>query len=340
MLGNAALDPEVSFERPYRRHRGDVYRFLLRDLGSPEDAEDVTQTAFLNAYRALDRGERPERPHAWLLTIARNVSNRRYRTLSRRPREVAFDPDLTQAVVDDDMPTAEEIRRALGGLPQRQQAALVLREVLGLSYAEVAEELDSTTSAVETLLFRARRAFRERLENRRVLGLIPAALLGRFGSLFRGQAAVKTAGAVSAAVLSTGVAVETGLLPGMAAAASRSPTHASAVRATPGAQVADAAPSVSRLVHRSSPSAKPAAVHRAGKHKRKGHPGQAPGAGVTSTGTSSSGSGNSGGSLPAVDPSTIVQQVQQTVSSLSGGSGVPVLAGVPVPPLPSPPPLP
>jgi len=337
VLGSPALDPEVSFERLYRRHRGDVYRFLLRDLGSPEDAEDITQTAFLNAYRALDRGERPERPHAWLLTIARNVSNRRYRTISRRPREVAFDPDLIQAAVDDDMPTAGEIRRALGGLPQRQQAALVLREVLGLSYEQVAEELDTSTSAVETLLFRARRAFRERLESRPVLGLIPAALMGRFGSFFRGQAAVKAAGAVSAAVLSTGVAVENGLLPGMAAAAPRSGAHASAVGATP--QVADVERSSSGLVHASSPSAKPAAGHHTGKHKRKGHPGREPGAGGTSTSTSSSGSGTSGGSLPAVDPSTVVQQVEQTVSNVSGGSGVPVLPGVPDPPLPLPPPL-
>src|SRR2546423_15535475 len=112
VLGSAALDPEVSFERLYRRHRGDVYRFLLRDLGSPEDAEDVTQAAFLNAYRALDRGERPERPQAWLLTIARNVSNRRFRTLSRRPRETRLDPELLESAAAAEGPNAGEIRRA------------------------------------------------------------------------------------------------------------------------------------------------------------------------------------------------------------------------------------
>ncbi len=71
---------DLAFERLYRQHRGDVYRFVLRDVRNPEEAEDVTQTAFLNAYRAIQHGEEPERPRAWLLD---HRPERRARALSR-----------------------------------------------------------------------------------------------------------------------------------------------------------------------------------------------------------------------------------------------------------------
>ncbi|MGH3052942.1 MAG: RNA polymerase sigma factor, partial [Gaiellaceae bacterium] len=55
-----------SFEHLYRRHRRDVYGFALRAVRDPDEAEDVTQAAFLNAYRALHRGDHPQKPRAWL----------------------------------------------------------------------------------------------------------------------------------------------------------------------------------------------------------------------------------------------------------------------------------
>ncbi|MGH3045539.1 MAG: RNA polymerase sigma factor, partial [Gaiellaceae bacterium] len=91
------LEQERSFEHLYRRHRRAVYAYVLRDLRNPDDAEDVTQTAFLNAFRALRDGTAPERPRAWLLTIARNVCRRRFRLGSGQPQELELDPELTAA---------------------------------------------------------------------------------------------------------------------------------------------------------------------------------------------------------------------------------------------------
>ena len=155
-----------SFERLYQRHVGDVYRYALAVMRNQADAEDVTQTTFLNAYRAFESGQRPEKPQNWLIAIAHNVCRQRFRQSARRPTEVAFDDDIGTQLVEpeDDAPTGEDIRRALGHLAFNQRAALVMRELEGRSYAEIAEILELSPSAVETLIFRARRALREQLE--------------------------------------------------------------------------------------------------------------------------------------------------------------------------------
>ena len=154
-----------SFERIYRKHVGDVYRYALAVLRQPADAEDVAQTTFLNAYRAYQRGERPRNAQNWLIAIAHNVCRQRFRQAQRRPDEVEFDDRVGDIVPEEERgPRAEDIQRALGHLAFNQRAALVMRELEGRSYAEIAEILETSVSAVETLLFRARRALREQLE--------------------------------------------------------------------------------------------------------------------------------------------------------------------------------
>jgi RNA polymerase sigma factor (sigma-70 family) len=154
------------FERLYRAHVQDVYRYALMVLRNPTDAEDVTQTTFLKAYRALQKGDRPRHGRRWLITIAHNTCRTRLRDAKRRPQEVALEPDLAgSAPRDEDVDVdVRELVQALGALSFNQRAALVMRELEGRSYAGIAQMLDVSTSAVETLLFRARRALREQLE--------------------------------------------------------------------------------------------------------------------------------------------------------------------------------
>src|SRR3954464_11819882 len=83
--------PTRTLERLYRHHAGDVYRTAIALLRNPQEAEDATQTAFLNAYRALMRGEKPRDSRSWMLAIAHNVVRMRNRPLSRRPSELPFD---------------------------------------------------------------------------------------------------------------------------------------------------------------------------------------------------------------------------------------------------------
>ena len=158
------LNSDRAFERLYRKHAGDVYRYALVVMRNESDAEDVTQTTFMNAYRAMERGERPRQPQNWLITIAHNVCRQRFRQSQRRPSEVAYEEELAEATVDEDAISAEDIRRALGHLAFNQRSALVMRELEGRSYQEIAEIMGVSVSAVETLIFRARRALREQLE--------------------------------------------------------------------------------------------------------------------------------------------------------------------------------
>jgi RNA polymerase sigma-70 factor (ECF subfamily) len=158
--------PDRAFERMYRRHVGDVYRYTLAVLRNRDDAEDVTQTTFMNAYRAYQRGERPEQAKNWLIAIAHNVCRQRFRQAQRRPQETMLFPESAELAVEEPEHeySADDIQRALGHLAFNQRAALVMRELEGRSYAEIAQIMGVTVSAVETLIFRGRRALREQLE--------------------------------------------------------------------------------------------------------------------------------------------------------------------------------
>ncbi len=255
-MGTVAAERKAGrdLERLYARHRRDVYRCVLRDVRDPDEAEDITQTAFLDAFRALRRGDEPEHPHAWLLTIAQNASRRRYRSRLGRPSEVELDPELL-AAPDREGPSAEDIRVALERLRPAQREALVLREIGGRSYIEIAATMDMSVPAVETLLFRARRALRFELEEeaprtrRRVLGGLLTWPIGWdgyasiLGWLSGRGASVKVAGAVSAAVLGTGVGIQQGLVlrgdPGPAPAAPASVQPQSAQSAEVAGEPAD-----------------------------------------------------------------------------------------------------
>src|SRR5712692_6809345 len=158
------LRTDRSFERMYRRYVADVYHYALAICRNETDAEDVTQTTFLNAFRAVQAGERPRTPKNWLIAIAHNVCRQRFRQAARRPAEVELEDGIAAFVPEDEGPSAEDIRRALSELAFNQRAALVMRELEGRSYAEIANILGISVSAVETLTFRARRALREQLE--------------------------------------------------------------------------------------------------------------------------------------------------------------------------------
>jgi RNA polymerase sigma factor (sigma-70 family) len=162
--------PERTFESLYKQHAADVYRYARALLPRQADAEDATQTTFMNAYRALERGERPRDAGPWLRAIALNVCREHHRRAGRRPAEVPLEEDPAELVLDPPTPTIRDIVQGLSQLPFNQRAAIVMREFEGRSIAEVGDALELSPSAVEALLFRARRALREQLDDQLTCG--------------------------------------------------------------------------------------------------------------------------------------------------------------------------
>ena len=205
---------DVAFERLYWRYVKDVYRYTLALLQNPADAEDVTQTTFLNAWRAYRRGVEPTKPHNWLIKIAHNAARTRYAVTARRPHEVAFDENVHELPVPpEEASELQGVLQALQKLPFNQRSALVMRELEGRSYSEIAEALEVSVSAVETLIFRARRSLRLNRSKLRALGAIqlPATLATFFengGGAVVGGGAIVGSGLLAkvAVVIATGIA--------------------------------------------------------------------------------------------------------------------------------------
>lgn len=219
----------------YEKYAHNIYAFCFSRLGTREEAEDATQTTFLNACRSLRRGVVPELELAWLLKIANHVILNRRRAASRR-RRIEMPHDLTSLehvfpAREHDVDELIGIDRVIASLPGRQRQAFVLREMQGLSYREVAEELGLSQAAVETLLFRARRSLAQRLEQptglrARLAGFDIGAFLAPIKFLLSG-AGVKVAAATLAVV--TPVAIEAAA----SGPAEANPAFAAAVTAAP-----------------------------------------------------------------------------------------------------------
>jgi RNA polymerase sigma factor (sigma-70 family) len=212
--GPARAPQAAATEGLYERHAAKILGYCLHQLGSREEAEDAVQTTFMNAFRALGRGVVPEAESAWLFKIAENVCLSRRRSSWRRGRiESPSDFDVIEEVVPGPSRQRDEligIEDALASMPEQQRRAILLREWQGLSYREISDELEVSQSAVETLIFRARRSLAQGLEHPELLkrpkrkGLRRALHAIDLGTL---AAAAKTLLAGSAAVKATAVAV-------------------------------------------------------------------------------------------------------------------------------------
>ena len=205
--GAARAWTEELFTRHGRMVAG-LCRLLVRDAA---EAEDAAQQTFLSAHRALLNGSAPREPAPWLATIARNECRARARARMREPLLLG---DAEPSATSSDA-LSEAIRRAdlaalwsaIDELPVPQREALLLREFGGLSYEELASALAVSQSAVESLLFRARRGLRERLSVAHA-GLAGAGWVEALGRLFAGGSGA--AAPVAAKAVAVGAAVVAG----------------------------------------------------------------------------------------------------------------------------------
>ncbi|HEX9035654.1 MAG TPA: RNA polymerase sigma factor [Ktedonobacterales bacterium] len=150
------------FEAFYRDRERGVFGYLWRMTGDEQTANDLTQEVFLRAWDQFAKLRGYERPSAWLFRIATNLAlnERRHQRVAGLALPLPDDP---RARSDHAAGLAERaaLRAALEGLPARQRAAIILREVYGYNCDEIAQTLAVSRAAAKMTLSRARQRLRE-----------------------------------------------------------------------------------------------------------------------------------------------------------------------------------
>lgn len=167
-----------AFDALVRRYQHKVVKLVMRYVRDPAEAEDVAQEAFIKAYRALPRFRGESGFYTWLYRIAINTAKNTLAARSRSPIEYDLDrpegeegPDLQARMKDTATPEAlaltdeirETVNAAIERLPEDLRTAIVLRELEGLSYEEIAAAMECPVGTVRSRIFRAREAIDARL---------------------------------------------------------------------------------------------------------------------------------------------------------------------------------
>jgi len=169
---------KTAFDLLVLKYQHKVVKLVTRYLRDPADAEDVAQEAFIKAYRAIPQFRGDSAFYTWLYRIAINTAKNAIVSRDRNP--VEFDLDMQNVeesssmqlrLADSETPESllqtEEIRetvnRAIEALPEDLRTAIVLRELEGLSYEDIAQAMDCPVGTVRSRIFRAREAIDKRL---------------------------------------------------------------------------------------------------------------------------------------------------------------------------------
>ena len=166
------LEGDVNaFEGLVKEYEKNVYNLALRMTGDPEDAADMAQDAFIKAYNSLGSFRGDSKFSVWLYRIVSNLCLDFLRSRKRRPTvslsaesdegedmefDIADESQSPETLLEQKL-TREAVRRGLDSLPPEQRQILLLREIQGLSYEEIAQVLELETGTVKSRIFRARK---------------------------------------------------------------------------------------------------------------------------------------------------------------------------------------
>ncbi|QQS41492.1 MAG: sigma-70 family RNA polymerase sigma factor [Acidobacteriota bacterium] len=175
-------DP-AAFEQLVNRYSSEIYGLLYRIMKDPEEAKDITQETFLRAYRAISKFRGEASVKTWLYRIAINQSRNRYRWWQRRKKDKTVSLDdspsgierpLSEVVPGNSLtPEQDALRReqgamlesAIAELPEHFREAVVLCDVQGFAYEEIADILEINIGTVKSRISRGRRELRDKLKD-------------------------------------------------------------------------------------------------------------------------------------------------------------------------------
>jgi len=167
MVRQAQSGDARAFEGVYRTHVGRIHSLCLRMSGDAQDAESLTQDVFVRAWEKLSSFRGESQFSTWLHRLAINVVLEDRRSRGRRQAREQTVENLEQyaTAVTQAMPgTKVDLERAIAGLPPGAREVLVLRDVQGFKYKEIAEMKDVSLGTVKAQIHRARHLVQEALE--------------------------------------------------------------------------------------------------------------------------------------------------------------------------------
>jgi len=160
VLRKAQRGDERAFSVIVRAYQVPVFNYVLRLVGDRSLAEDLTQEVFLRVYQGLPRFSLRSKFTTWLFQVTKNRVLDELRATERRPRSVMDIDDAPQLLVLDApferVEAIDAVWRAVGELSGDLKMALLLRDVVGLSYTEIADSLEVTLATVKWRIYKAR----------------------------------------------------------------------------------------------------------------------------------------------------------------------------------------
>lgn len=160
MLRKAQRGDERAFSLIVRAYERPVFNYVLRLVGNRDLAEDLTQEVFLRVYQGLPGFSLRSRFTTWLFQVTKNRVLDELRAIERRPRSVVAIDDIAPLEALDQpferTETIDALWRAVESLSVDLKMALLLRDVVGLSYTEIADALEVTLATVKWRIFKAR----------------------------------------------------------------------------------------------------------------------------------------------------------------------------------------
>ncbi len=168
LVRRATKGDRQAFEAIFQRYHQDLYRFCLAMVGNPQDAQDALQETMVKVLRALPGEKRHIQLRPWLYRIAHNEA---VETVRRRRDSVEIEPEDTVSTfeVAETAEARERLRNLivdLDELPERQRAALVMRELAGLGFAQIGEAFDTSAAVARQTVYEARLSLRQMEEGR------------------------------------------------------------------------------------------------------------------------------------------------------------------------------
>ncbi len=161
-----------AFDLLVLKYQHKIVNLVMRYVRDPELAQDITQEAFIKAYRALPRFRGDSAFYTWMYRIAVNTAKNHLAAQRRRPMDIELDLqdpeqyELHAKLKETDTPEGitlsnelmEIVERAIAALPEDLQTAIILRELEGMSYEEIAQTMECPVGTVRSRIFRARDA--------------------------------------------------------------------------------------------------------------------------------------------------------------------------------------